>query len=387
MGQNSINKHPIAEALRKTNYGNYPDLSKIRRCLIIKFAHIGDVLLTTPLFSCLSDLFNVNNIELDALVYKDTEPMLRHNRFIKHIHAVNRKESTAKRIINEISLVKLLRSRKYDLVINMNTGDRGALLGYFSGAEIRISLNPGAKGMLGKRKLSTHLLRYPLKPRHMVETNLDFLRHIGIHPPSSARQLHLDPGDEARDSLEKKLNKLDIRFSEFFPIIISPTSRWRFKLWSVDRFAELIDYLQNRFNSPIVIVGADDQVDKEIAAEIVRRSKANVIDLTGKTTLLELAALTERGRLFVGVDSAPMHIAAAMRTPTVAIFGPTDCDTWAPWDNGSGYCKVVAMRELSCLPCHMAGCANGKVSDCLVRLPVERVVKAIDTIMGSVNAS
>lgn len=385
MNQNSINKHPIADALRKANYGNYPDLSKIRRCLIIKFANIGDVLLTTPLFSCLNDLLDENNIELDALVYKDTEPMLRHNRFIKHVYAVNRKETTAQRIVNEISLVKLLRSRKYDLVLNMNTGDRGALLGYLSGAGIRISYDPRGKGMLGKRKLSTHLLRYPLKPRHIVEMNLDFLRFIGIHPKPSSRQMHLDPGDNSRNSIEIKLNESGITLSGFSPIIIAPTSRWRYKLWGVDRFVELIDHLQNRFDLPIVIVGGEDPVDKEIAAEIVGLCKAKLIDLTGKTTLLELAALTERGKLFVGVDSAPMHIAAAMRIPTVAIFGPTDSDGWAPWDNGKGYCKVVAMRELSCLPCGLAGCVNGKVSDCLVNLPVERVVKAIDDVIDSGN--
>ena len=385
MNQNSINKHPIAEALRKANYGNYPDLTKVRRCLIIKFANIGDVLLTTPLFSCLHELCNANDIELDALVYKDTESMLRHNRFIKHVHVVNRKEPKAQSIISEIRLIRLLRSRNYDLVVNLNTGDRGALLGYFSGAGVRISVNPGGRGLPGKRKLSTHLLRYPLRPRHMVEMTLDFLRYIGIHPPPSARKLHLDPGDKARDSIDKKLNEAGVTLSDSSLIIISPTSRWRFKLWGVERFVELIDYLQDRFHFTIVIVGGDDQIDKEIAAEIVGLCKANVIDLTGKTTLLELAALIERGRLFVGVDSAPMHIAAAMNIPTVGIFGPTDSIVWGPWDSGKGNCKAVAMNELSCLPCNLAGCADGKVSDCLVRLPVERVIEAINDVIGTVD--
>jgi heptosyltransferase-3 len=378
---NNLHNHPIAQALKHSLYGNYPDLSNVQRCLIIKLAHIGDVLLTTPVFKCLDEYLQDRKLEVDVMVYNDTEPILRHNEFISKIHIVRRSKSKITRFKNEWKLLKAVRTRKYDLVLNMTTSDRGAIVGFASGARIRVSLDPRGKGIIGKHRLSTHLIRYPLKPRHAVERNLDFLRVIGIHPDASERQLYLDPGDEARNSLYKILNEYGIDVSEYSPIVVSPTTRWRFKSWRTNAFTDLIDYLFNKPGAPVVIVGGTEPLDLEISKEIISRCKIKPFDLTGKTTLLELSALLEKARLFVGVDSAPMHMAAAMKIPTVGIFGPTNIAEWAPWDNGAGYCKAVAMDELSCLPCDLAGCAKGKVSDCLVRLPVERVIKGINDVL------
>tara|TARA_B100000315_G_scaffold8981_1_gene8829 strand:+ start:2677 stop:3831 length:1155 start_codon:yes stop_codon:yes gene_type:complete len=376
----SFHKHPVSEALLKHRYGNYPDLSNVERCLVIKFAHIGDVLLTTPVFRCMHEYFKDKEFEIDAMVYKDTEPLLRHNKFIKQIHIVDRRKSNQRSLRKEWNLLKAVRNRKYDLVLNMNSGDRGAILGFLSGARIRVSLNPGKKGMSGKKKLSTHLIRYPIKPRHAVERNLDFLRYIGIHPEVSQRQLYIDPGEESRKSLYSKLKDYKIAAPNFSPVVISPTTRWRFKSWRTDGFSELIEYLNKNFNFPVVIIGGTEPLDIEISKEIINRCKKKPLDLTGKTSLLELAALLEMAKLFVGVDSAPMHIASALKIPTVGIFGPTNIAEWAPLDNGNGFCKTVAMEELSCLPCDRTGCGNSKVSDCLVQLSVERVIEVINEV-------
>ena len=376
----SFHKHPISETFLKHRYGNYPDLSNAQRCLVIKFAHIGDVLLTTPVFRCLHQYFMDKNFEIDVMLYKDTEPLLRHNKFIKQIHMVDRRKSNQRSLRKEWNLVKTVRNRKYDLVLNMNSGDRGAILGFLSGARIRVSLDPCKKGMIGKSGLSTHLIRYPLKPRHAVERHLDFLRYLGIHPDVSQRQLCLNPGEESRKSLYSKLKDYKIDVSSFSPVVISPTTRWRFKSWRTDGFVDLIKYLNNNFGLPIVLVGGNEPLDLEISKEIAKNSRIKPLDLTGKTSLLELAALLEKTKLFVGVDSAPMHMASALKVPTVGIFGPTNIAEWSSWDNGEGYCKTVAMEEFSCLPCDRTGCGNSKVSDCLVRLPVERVIEAINEV-------
>jgi heptosyltransferase-3 len=103
------------------------------------------------------------------------------------------------------------------------------------------------------------------------------------------------------------------------------------------------------------------------------------LDLSGQLSLKELAALTARARLFVGVDSAPMHIAAAMGTPVVAIFGPSgDCE-WGPWGEGH---RVVASNTHPCRPCGMAGCNDSKVSDCLTTLPVPQVLSACEELLA-----
>ena len=91
------------------------------------------------------------------------------------------------------------------------------------------------------------------------------------------------------------------------------------------------------------------------------------------------AALAARARLFVGVDSAPMHIAAAVGTPAVALFGPSDEVEWSPW--GTAH-RVVASPEFPCRPCRNDGCGGGKVSECLTTLPVDRVMAAVDALLA-----
>jgi len=98
-----------------------------------------------------------------------------------------------------------------------------------------------------------------------------------------------------------------------------------------------------------------------------------IIDFSGQLTLKELAALSARAKLFVGVDSAPMHIAAAMGTPTVAIFGPSGDREWGPWNVTH---RVVASTTHACRPCGRAGCNDSKISECLTTLPVTQVYAA-----------
>jgi len=98
-----------------------------------------------------------------------------------------------------------------------------------------------------------------------------------------------------------------------------------------------------------------------------------VVDLSGKLSLKQLAALTQRARVFVGVDSVPVHIAAAMQTPVVALFGPSGDLEWGPWQVRA---QVITLGY-SCRPCGLDGCGGGKVSDCLTDISVDQVLTAV----------
>ena len=111
---------------------------------------------------------------------------------------------------------------------------------------------------------------------------------------------------------------------------------------------------------------------------ILRIARSRPVDLGGQLTLKQLAALTARARLFIGVDSAPMHIAAAMGTPVVALFGPSGDIEWAPWKVAA---RVVASRSFPCRPCGLDGCGGGKVSECLTTLPPQEVLAAVDDLL------
>jgi heptosyltransferase-3 len=169
---------------------------------------------------------------------------------------------------------------------------------------------------------------------------------------------------------------------------VHPASRWTFKCWPADRVAALCDVLAAK-GLPIVLTSAPDAKEKAlIDAVCAARDRSAVppaptIDLSGQLSLKELAALTAQAKLFVGVDSAPMHIAAAMGTPVVAIFGPSGDREWGPWgDVGNNPHRVVASNTHPCRPCGMAGCNDSKVSDCLTTLPVSQVLAACEELLA-----
>jgi len=115
-----------------------------------------------------------------------------------------------------------------------------------------------------------------------------------------------------------------------------------------------------------------------MVADIRKRVSVPFADFSGKLTLKQLAALCARAKLFVGVDSAPMHIAAAVQTPAVALFGPSGEIEWGPWLVPH---RVVASGEHRCRPCGNDGCGGGKVSECLSRLPLEAALAAVDSLL------
>jgi heptosyltransferase-3 len=154
-----------------------------------------------------------------------------------------------------------------------------------------------------------------------------------------------------------------------------PASRWLFKCWPADRVAELINILHSR-GERIVLTGAGDGNEAAYMDEVRKRLRQPVIDLAGQLDLKALAALAARARLFVGVDSAPMHIASAMGTPVVALFGPSGDVEWGPWQVAH---RIVA-SDMACRPCGINGCGGSNRSECLETRPVERVLAAIDEL-------
>ena len=113
-------------------------------------------------------------------------------------------------------------------------------------------------------------------------------------------------------------------------------------------------------------------------------TRARTIDLTGQLTMSELGALTAQARAFAGVDSAPMHIAAAMQVPVVALFGPSGEIEWGPWRVAH---RIVASSAHPYRPCGIDGCGGGKLSECLSTLPLERVYGALREILGETGSA
>ena len=359
-------------------YGDYPDLSAVRRVLVVKLRHHGDVLLSSALFSVLKE--RMPQAEIDAYIYADTLPMLEGHPAIHAFHLYDyawKRLSRWRLIGREIALLRAIRGRGYDLIINLTEGDRGALCALFAGARYRVGWSPEGSGARFKRRLYTHIVKRPRLPRHMVEQNLDAARRIGIFPEPEQRNLVFFIPEAARERVRELLREAGAREREF--ALLHPTSRWLFKCWPAARVAALVRELHAR-GVRVALSAAPETVELAMIDDILRAcADIPVINLAGRLTLKELGALIDACRCLVCVDSVPMHMASALKRPCVALFGPSSEIAWGPWLNADA--RVVT-QNYSCRPCNLDGCGGSKVSDCLTTLAVEAVLRPVLEKMG-----
>ena len=352
-------------------------LDQIRRALVIKLRHHGDVLLCSPVLTALKA--HAPQAEIDALVYGETAGMLSLHPALAQLHVIDRqwkKRGPFGHLAAEWALAQALRARRYDLIVHLTDHPRGAWIARMCGARWAVTRKVGGRGGWWQKAFS-HFYPTPRHAlRHTVEINLDALRCLGIQPPTDARRLSLVPGPDAKARVAGLLDGLGLGDKPF--IHVHPASRWFFKCWTVERMAALIDRLHADGHA-VVLSAAPDRAESEMISAIQSRVGTPAHSLAGELSLKELGALAGRARLFIGVDSAPMHIAAAVGTPVVALFGPSGDKEWGPW--GVPH-RVVASPAHPCRPCGMDGCAGSKISDCLASLPLEPVWQAVQELLA-----
>ncbi len=355
------------------------DFSGVHRVLVVKLRFHGDVLLATPVFSALKQRHP--HVEIDALVYLQTLDMLRFHPDIAQVHCIDRnwkRLGALDHLRAEIGLLRRLRARRYDLLIHLTEHWRGPILKRLLGIPLAVSERYARRerSRLWQRSFTHHYAK-PGKPRHKVERHLDALRRIGVYPAPEDRALRLVPGPEAQTTARAKLSRLGLTEKSY--VLIHPTSRFGHKCWTVEGMAQLIDRLHPQV--PVLLTAAPNAVELEMVEAIRARTRMAPASLAGQLDLKELAYCIGAARLMVGVDSAPMHMAAAMQTPVVALFGPTSQGVWGPWQVPH---RSVCTRP-SCQPCHLRGCGEGHVSDCLVAIEVDSVVSACQSLLGLEN--
>jgi heptosyltransferase-3 len=357
------------------------DTSLVRRALVTKLRHHGDVLLTSPVFTVLKRA--LPHAQIDALVYRETACMLEGHPAISQVHTIDRgwKESGLwRQTAAESALLRGLASRRYDLFVHLTEHPRGAWLARVLRPRYAVGRELAGAHWLWRTSF-THYYRLPrARPRHTVECNLDALRRLGLQPASEDRGLVLVPGERARERVKALMGAHGLEPSRF--IVLHPGSRWLFKAWTPQGYAALAEKISGE-GWRIAITGAPDARERELVNAILallgNASRRTIADVAGTLELKELAALIAEARAFVGVDSAPMHIAAAMQTPVVALFGPSGEAEWGPWRVAH---RIVAANEYTCRPCGIDGCGGGKVSECLTALEPSRVHAALREVLA-----
>lgn len=335
-------------------------LSDKIKILIVQTAFIGDVVLALPLAQVLRE--KLPDSKIDFVTIPRAAGLTANHPAINNV-IIYDKRGKDKGIIGLLRLAKQLKTQSYDVAIVPHRSIRSALLVYLAGCIKRIGFNRSA----GKF-LFTDVVRYPAS-MHEVQRNITLLRPMAILQQSKESPT-VYPTDEDRKIVDKLLFDEELLDTKKL-IAVAPGAVWNTKRWTEDGYIELIKKLVNGGYLVAMVGGTEDGplCDKIIKAVGLGR----VFNSAGKLSLLQSAELIKRCRVLVSNDSAPVHLAAAVNTPVVAIFGATvPAFGFGPYSEGSA---VVQINDLKCRPCaiHGGNKCPIKTFDCMKRITHEMV--------------
>jgi heptosyltransferase-3 len=335
-----------------------------KRILVIKLKQPGDVLVSTPVIGALKEAWPESR--LTYLVPKGTEAMVADHPDLDELMVVDRRGATW---VETLSFIRKLRQGRYDLVLELSGGDRGATYAFLTGAKERLGFTHPRQAFWQRHGCFTRLLPRPPVKMHMVDQNLEAVQALGIHPENPRLQFFWQPQVEQR--VHDLLVSLGLAEQPF--VVMHPGAGWRFKCWTPTGYARVIEAFEQEWGLPVVLTGTNAAHEQDLLAAVLQKCRAKPINLAGRLSLKELGALINQARLFFGMDSAPMHLAAAVNTPAVALFGPSGVFNWGPWGEG----HLVIKKDWDCLPCGRDGCEGSKVSRCLMEIQPDEVLEAI----------
>jgi len=330
---------------------------KFNRILVIKLRAIGDIVLCTPVFPNIKNAFPDSTV--DVMVEEASSPLLQNNRFIDNVIVLPRKKwekmPALKAWVQSLKFIGNLRKNNYDLIIDLFGNPRSAFLTFMTGCKTRVGFKFRGRSIFYNIKVDPRGDRV-----HEVEFNLDALRALDIHVRDKFPQIFISKHDS--DFARKWFKDNGLVHKKV--IGIHSWASWKAKEWPVEKFAQLSDRIVKEMNAEVVLLWGPGE--KEHAEQIRSIAKSN-IKLAPPTTLLQLAGLLECCSAVVATDSGPMHISAAVGTPTLGIYGPTNWKLQGPYGEKN---RAVYLEGLDCLGCNLTECSK---RTCMTELSADAV--------------
>lgn len=332
--------------------------------LAIQLGDIGDVVLTLPALHALKIAFPTKTIV--ACVREKAGELMDICSDVDAVITVDKKDRPpAEAIRYQFDFLKALRAHRYGLSIDFRTGTRGAIISLLAGAHEKLGFYD-TEGKLWRNRIFSELPHIDYqRGTYVADYYFELIKWIGVKSTGPDPVLPIPRGLK-----RKVLDLLDARGIDGKAsfIVLQPFSLWQYKELHADKYLDIIHRICRRYRIPVILSGAPNE--KQRAQDIADRSQGMVINMAGATTIGQLAGLLCLADLFIGVDSAGLHIAAATGTPTVSIFGPSEPSSWAPRDSS----HTVIQPKQPCVPCRQKGCNNTGVSQCLDELSVEEIM-------------
>lgn len=332
-----------------------------KNILIVKLSAIGDVIHALPVAHALKQQYP--QARITWVVEKPAYDLLTNNPNIDEIIIFDKPKfkSLSGLFANAPELSRQLKSRKFDVVLDLQGLFKSAAIAWLSGAAERY-------GYCNMRELS-HLISIPIcgehQNGHIVERYLDVVRGLGCKVEQGQFSIMITEQEVA--AAQESMKKAGITENTRF-VALAPGTNWPTKCWPTYSYAELADQLNAEGFTPVIIGGPGD---RKLADEIIAAAKGSVIDLVGQTTLKQLAFVIRKASTFVGGDTGPMHLAVAVGTPVVTMFGPTDPVRNGPYSGEN----MVLTAAVACCGCWQRKC--DKNNECMTNITVAEVLEAV----------
>lgn len=338
------------------------------RILIVRLDRIGDVLLSTPVIKAVREAYPDSHIAFMVRPY--ARDIVEGSPYLDEVIIYN-KEGSEKGPAGNAKFILGLRKRKFDMAIILHPTARAHIVTFLAGIPDRVGYDRKLGWLLTKR--IPHLKQLGL--RHETDYALDMVRYIGIEP--KAKELYMPISKESEGRINDIFERYGVKGSDKI-VVINPSASCVSKRWSAERFAKVADKLVEGKNAKVIIISG--QSDKNFGDNVANGMRQGRINLSGKTSIGDIASLLKRSSLFISNDSGPVHIACAVGTPVIAIFGRHDRGLsplrWGP----TGKRDIVLHKDVGCGICLAHKCKYG--FKCLKAVTVEDVLSAAESILN-----
>ena len=340
-----------------------PDWSRVRRILIVKLRSIGDTVLATP--SLIALRRHAPQAEIDIVLEDWVAPLL--DGFDPAVTVIPVERSTAARLRTALSL----RSRRYDVAFNLHGGTTATFLTRISGARYRFGNASYQYARLHNQLLSSPADFWGRDKMHSAEQQLALIGYAGV-PVDDRPKTRLTVTEPAMRSVEKRLGGKGAGAGRL--ALVHPGTAFVTKQWAVDKYAEVLADLARRGLNPVAV---GSPAEAAILADLKSRSTVPVTTLAD-LTLPEVTAIASAADIFIGNDSGIAHIAAAVGTPSVVVFGSSNRVHWRPWTDAP---YEIVYEPFECQPCAGYRCEMFGEPRCIQSVAVDNVIAAIEHVL------
>lgn len=336
-----------------------------RNILIVKLSAIGDVIHALPVSHALRQCFP--QARITWVVERAAYDLLTNNPDIDEIILFDKPKfkSLSGFLQNAPQFIRLLRQRQFDLALDLQGLLKSALISYFSGAKKRLVYQNTREG---SRMFSQRVVG-PNANGHVVDRYLDVVRALGCQVEQPVFQIHIS--EKEAHAAQAVMAQAGLSGERPY-VVLALGANWPNKIWPPGHFAILVDKLFAQQVIPVVVGGPGD---RKLLDRLNQTAEIPAVDLIGKTSLKQLAYVIRHATAFVGGDTGPMHLSAALGTPTIALMGPTDTNRNGPLGQG----HIALVTERPCIGCWQRKCP--KNLDCLAEISVDEVYRAIKKLL------